>query len=646
MVQKRHRHLVQCALKALGIDNLVLAIHEASLPGEPLDDAGRGSACSGGGAKFFELAHALGFNAIQLGPSGQTSESNASPYDGTAFSRNILSIALRELTEPGPWGKLLDARTLDDIAHARPAREDRIHHRYALAAQRRALNAAFVRFEASKNTELSARHAAFKAKHAMWLEREALYDALCIEHGAPYFRAWTQDSAPHPDQDLFGLLGSQTEKWRQERRRMLVSQYEKRMNQHAFLQLVAHEQHNTLRKRLADLELKLFGDLQVGLSAHDTWGFGSTFLKDYRMGAPPSRTNPEGQPWGYPVLDPDQYHEDHHLDRPGPALRLLTARMNKMFEEFDGVRIDHPHGWVCPWVYHASDPDPMHAVRSGARLFSSPNLADHPKLAHFSIVSPDQLQPGAERHADGWVKDLSSEQIQRYGALFDVIVQCAEQHGRSPSLLVCEVLSTMPYPLGRVLAQHGLGRFRVVQKANLDDPGDPYRTENALPEDWVMLGTHDTKPAFLVAQSWAGTPLFARWARHLAMRLSNSENGAGILADSIEREGAGALVHALFADLCASRARNVMVFFSDLFGLLDIYNTPGTISEENWSLRLTPDFVQRYFNKLARGEALNLPRALAMALHARNGDVHRELIQALSKLSRELEGDRASSAVS
>ena len=38
--------------------------------------------------------------------------------------------------------------------------------------------------------------------------------------------------------------------------------------------------------------------------------------------------------------------------------------------------------------------------------------------------------------------------------------------------LVCEILSTQPYPLARVCARHDLGRFRVTQKANLDRDGE------------------------------------------------------------------------------------------------------------------------------------------------------------------------------
>jgi hypothetical protein len=47
------------------------------------------------------------------------------------------------------------------------------------------------------------------------------------------------------------------------------------------------------------------------------------------MGAPPSRTNPEGQAWNYPVLDPDQFVErssEMGSSAPGPAMRMLMAR--------------------------------------------------------------------------------------------------------------------------------------------------------------------------------------------------------------------------------------------------------------------------------------------------------------------------------
>ena len=93
-----YRRHVTAALAALNVRNLVLSIHDPSFPSAPGEDTGRGSPYSEGGMGFLEFARELGFNGIQLGPQGQTSEDNPSPYDGTLFSRNVLNVALGELT--------------------------------------------------------------------------------------------------------------------------------------------------------------------------------------------------------------------------------------------------------------------------------------------------------------------------------------------------------------------------------------------------------------------------------------------------------------------------------------------------------------------------------------------------------------------
>jgi hypothetical protein len=77
------------------------------------------------------------------------------------------------------------------------------------------------------------------------------------------------------------------------------------------------------------------------------------------------------------------------------------------------------------------------------------------------------------------------------------------------------------------------------------------------------------------------------------------------------------LAQAQLADLFAGPARNVMIFFSDLFGIREIYNRPGTVSEENWSLRLPRDYPSVYLERVAVDRAANLPLALTLALRAR-----------------------------
>jgi hypothetical protein len=106
-------------------------------------------------------------------------------------------------------------------------------------------------------------------------------------------------------------------------------------------------------------------------------------------------------------------------------------------------------------------------------------------------------------------------------------------------------------------------------------------------------------------------------------------------------EDRGLLVHAQFADLFASPARNVMVFFPDLFGLREAYNVPGTVGPKNWSLRVPPAYADDYGERLRAGRALDLPRVLAMALRARgieDGDLLRGLDAAGRRRNRAARG--------
>ena len=103
------------ALDLLGIRNLLLGIHDAAFPAHADEDVGRGTPYSAGAADFIAFVAELGFTGVQLGPQGATSPGNPSPYDGTLFSRNPLSLALGPLTRP-EWGSLLPEEELAELA--------------------------------------------------------------------------------------------------------------------------------------------------------------------------------------------------------------------------------------------------------------------------------------------------------------------------------------------------------------------------------------------------------------------------------------------------------------------------------------------------------------------------------------------------
>lgn len=611
------------ALRLLGKRRFALAIHDACFPGAPGEDIGRGTPYGEGAMGFLAFARSLGFDTIQLGPQGQTARDNPSPYDGTVFSRNTLNLDLGGLAaaggESGGWGPLLERDTLQRLVAGCPSPDrTRSEHAYAYDATHAALDEIHRNFVSGRDSKdpgalsLEAELAAFTARHQDWLHADALYHALAAEHGGRHHRDWPVTHEACPDRDLYRHASDRQEAC-QVRRAALQATHQGAIERYRLGQLLLHRQHADLRAAVKGRGLRLYGDLQVGISPCDAWSRGALYLGPYRMGAPPSRTNPDGQPWGFGVLDPDQYLEPHGAR--GPALRFLSARVGKMLAEFDGLRIDHPHGLVCPWVYRTDDPDPYHAVRQGARLFSSPHLPAHRDLARYAIARPDQLNAGVPRYADDWVRSLEPGQVDRYALLLDALMSAVRAHGASSEDVPCEVLSTLPYPLARVMERQGLGRFRVTQKADLDNPDDVYRSENARPEDWIMVGNHDTPPIWLLARQWMGGGQARQQAEYLARRLVPEPERAEfvrVLANDWRK-----LVHAKLADIFASPAAQVMVFFTDLLGLEEVYNRPGITDPNNWTLRVPPDYATRYPRAAARGEALNLPCVLALALRAR-----------------------------
>lgn len=632
---------IRDARVALGVDRLVMAIHDQSFPSTPDEDIGRGSPYGQGARSLLRLVAALGFDGLQFGPQGDTSLTNPSPYDGALFSKSPLSIALGTLAEDPAWAPLVRDLLPPEVA-ARPAgATDRVGYEYAWRSAHRNLTALHARFRASSDTPASAplkeRFEVFRRTRGPILEADGLFAALSAEHGSDDWRTWNGAAHGDLDRSLFCPPSNRREA-ALARRAALAKSHAVEIDRHLFGQFVLHEQHRTLREaaRTAAPEggIALFGDLQIGFSHREVWSRRHLFVNGYLMGAPPSRTNPAGQPWGYPVLDPAQC-------RPGePGRRLVETRVASLLDDFDGIRLDHPHGLVCPWVYDAHDGDPAAAVGRGARLRCSPNLSDHPRLRALAIPSVAQLSedPGIPRYADGWVRELTDGQVIEYGVLFDVVMTAVAAAGRKQTDVVCEVLSTWPYPLRRVMERYHLGRFCVTQKADLARPEDVYRSENTSARDWIMVGNHDTPPLWALVEAWQGSAAWAARALYLAERLTSDGATRPAVARWIAADPRH-LCHAMVADLFAAPARRVSMFFPDLFGMKAIYNRPGVVDPDNWTLRLPAGFDDDYRERLQSGRALNLPLALALALAARASEPADPHLAALGR--RLLEAARA-----
>ncbi|HEX4998151.1 MAG TPA: 4-alpha-glucanotransferase [Terriglobia bacterium] len=594
---------IQHGLARLGVDRFVLGIHASMFPSAGDWDTGFGAPLSPAGDRVLDFAAELGFNALQLGPSGIVSLVNLSPYDGTLFARNPWILGLEELGTP-EFGALLEGADPGILPGRHPGEDHSVSPVRAARGVERALEYAYRRFVELRHVRPEDPFVAglnvFRRQAADWLELNACFEALVSRVGG--------DS-----RHLRGALGDWFEPGPAgaRRRHALRSSLGVEMEFSELTQYLAHTQHDEFRRRARARGLGVWGDMQVGISHRDHLQRPGAFAERWLLGAPPSRTNPDGQPWGYPLLDPSQWP-----DPESPARRLFAMRARKLLAEYDGLRIDHPHGLVCPWIYPALDPDPAAAVRRGARARESPDLPD-PDLQAWAIPRLSDLNPrAANRYADNWVVSIDDDQETRFAALFDALMELSRQDGADGQGIAAEVLSTCPYPLERTLRRHGLGRFRVTQKVNVDDPHDVYRTDRVEPNDWVMLGTHDTPPVFALADRWVADGSMPRRAAYLADRL---------IADPLERSQAteymasspSALLTAMLADLFVSGARHVYVFVGDLFGETTPFNRAGIVHPDNWRLRLPPDFERAYSERIRDGRALDIAAAIRLALTRR-----------------------------
>ena len=623
---KKIKKICQKALKELGKKNFALIIHGNSFPAIPGKNTGFGTPNSEAGKKLMDFASGL-FNAIQLGPQGKTKACDSSPYTGTIFSLNPLFIDLEQLTTKD-WGNILSVATYNKVCNENPNKDiNKTAYSYIVKAQDEALKEAYVNFKQWNNHKLNKEFDKFKQENDFWLSKDALYEALVIENNNDYWPLWNSSV----DRNLFNPKNDEEKKAVFLREKELRLKYADEINYYSFCQFVAAKQNEQTKKYALKHDLKLIADRQVAFSDRDSWAYQSLFLDGWMLGCPPDYFSKDGQAWGFPVVDPKKmFNEDGSL---GEAGKLLKQLYKKMFKENPGgVRIDHIVGLIDPWVYKAGK-KPLPQQGAG-RLYSSP---EHPELAQYAIATMDDLNMELEPDKEKRVKKLSKEQIQRYGAMIEkIVIAAAKEEGLNKDSIVCEDLGTLTFPVESVMKEYDLQGMRLTQFVKYDKPEHPYRCCNIVPRSWAMVGTHDNEPVSMWADEMVNTHVgylhVVNLVNDMYSELQDKDRDDLIVKLTTDPK---ALMNVKLAEIFASKAENIQVFFTDFFGLKSTYNTPGTSGDKNWSLRLPDNFEEVYKNNIKpEGLALNMPLILKMAIEAR-GSVfakkHEKLLKELEK---------------
>lgn len=619
-ITQEYKDAVRKGLEVLDKKNLALILHGVSFPSNGGESTGFGTYNSGGGKRVIDFASGI-FSAIQLGPAGKTKLSDSSPYTGTIFSENPLFIDLKELTTK-EWENLLSEKTYDEIAKKCPNDcDNRASYAYACEQYEIALAEVYNNFKKNFFSKHKKHFEKFKKENSFWLNNDALYEAFVLENGSDYWPQWKNEL----DKTVFN---AKNKKEAAQRIKEVSKKYYDVIEQYKFAQYIAASQSEKTREYAKKNGIKMIADRQVAFSDRDCWAYQSLFLDGYCLGCPPDYFSEDGQAWGFPVVDPEKlFDKNGNLGEAGILLKKLYLKMFK--ENPGGVRIDHTVGLIDPWVYKAGC---LPKIEEGAgRLYSSPQ---HAELKKYSIISMGDIDSEYDPDEEKWVKQLTDKQIEQYGLMIEkIVIAAAKETGLDKNAIVAEDLGTLTYPVEKVMEKYALQGMKLVQFVVAEEEDHPYRCKNITPNSWAMVGTHDNEPILMWAQSMIGTPELESHVKNLMEDMFGNFDNKDEIQHKLYND-ASFLGFAKLVEIFASKSQNLQVFFTDFFGINEVYNKPGTSGDPNWTLRLPNNFEEFYQEKICSNEALNLPLVISYAIRARGREFvaqNQELLNELGK---------------
>ena len=617
-INSSYKETVKEALSALNKKNMALILHGVSFPSLLNENTGFGTYNSNGAKELMNFAGGM-FNAIQLGPNGKTKPSDSSPYTGTVFSQNPLFMDLISLTTP-EYDNLLSAVTLEKIVKENPKLyENKAAYTYSIDVLNEVMDEVYENFKLNASGKMKEDFEKFKTENSFWLDNDALYEAFTLEHGSDYWPQWENEL----DRDLFSTWDRNKA---ETRIKEISEKYNDVIEKYKLAQFITAMQSEKTRKYAKEHGLKMIADRQVAFSDRDNWAYKSLFLDGWCLGCPPDYFSKDGQAWGFSVVDPEKmFKEDGSLGEAGELLYKLYLKMFK--ENPGGVRIDHTVGLIDPWVYKKGC---LPKIEEGAgRLYSSPF---HPELKKYSIAREDDTNNEVEPDKEKWIKKLDDEQISRYGRTIEkIVIAAAKEAGLNKDAIVAEDLGTLTYPVVRVMEKYQLAGMKLVQFVVAEEKDHAYRCCNITENSWAMVGTHDNEPIRMWAQSMIGKPELTPHVDNLMDDLYANVENKDELREKLYTDDKF-LAFSKLVEIFAAKNENVQIFFTDFFGINEVYNRPGTSGDPNWTLRLPDHFEEFYERRLETGDALNLPLALIYAIKARGNDFAAQNADLIKKL--------------
>lgn len=434
-------------------------------------------------------------------------------------------------------------------------------------AKRNLLELAWSRFRESPPAKLAEEFAKFRKEESEWIEDYCLFRYLMELHGVHL----TWDQWPENCRTPGGAL-----EFIRNMRVLQSGMVDFRLGFFAFVQWLCFRQWLALKAHADAQGVKLMGDVPIGISWHSCDAFFSRdeFELGWCGGSPPEGMGQAdsffqqwGQNWGIPI-----YRWDHMQANGFAWWRKRIERLTRIFGIF---RLDHILGFYRIYAF------PWRPERNGEFIGLNHEQAAAKtggNLPRWLQRPDDTMENKAANREDGDPR-------------LRAIVEAA-----GDAEIIAEDLGWVPEYVRPHLADLEIAGFRIPHW-DCNESGHP-TPGNAFPENtFATYSTHDHDPVngiwrscLRVIQQHHESPTEqTNWwvgGAHQTLRILSEFAGIPIPHQSPWPPYTEGIKLRLMKALLSSNSRFAVLMITELFGLDDRFNHPGTYGGENWRYRL------------------------------------------------------------